>query len=388
MQRIIDKHLDTRRAHEIIDIVERAGIRSTVSLITGFPEETLDDLRETIRMFMHSARSPHSGPQLNLLAPLSNTPIHIKYKDQMTLDLLCSDMSHQGRKQHEEDMELIRKYPGIFPNFYLLPTPALERAMLLELREFTLMAEQRFRWLLGAADQAGAGILEIFLEWVERREALYPALAGPNLRHYYRTPQFSRDFVAFLHGHAVGTNEVLKVFLEYEDAVAEAQPPDGSQLSQATLRSKEEGLDWSDVPIRKDQSRVVELSRALEGAIDAVKSRLVHGWDSDPEHYNYVVKQSPGRKNPVYQVSTRIARAVEACNGRRAIWQVVEHLAKVFPSVSEIERDNEFVGLLRVAQGKDLIEIFQKTSETVASQDSGCSIWGYEETRAGASLEK
>ena len=358
MQRIIDKHLDTRRAHEIIDIVERAGICSTVSLITGFPEETQDDLRETIRLFMHSARTPRSGPQLNLLAPLANTPIHMKYKDQMTLDLLCSDMSHQGRRQNKQDMELIRKHPDIFPNFYLIPTPWLERAMLLELREFTLMAELRFRWLLGAADQAGAGILEIFFDWVEMREALYPALAGSNLRQYYRTPQFSRDFVAFLRDHALGTNEVLKVFLEYEDAVARAQSPDVSQSFPATLRRKTGDLDWSDVPIRRDRSRVVELSRALEDAIDAVKSGQAPGWDVDPHHYDYVVKQSPGRKNPVYQVSRQIAKTVEACNGHRTISQVVEHLAREFPSVPESERDREFVGLLRMAQGEDLIEVF------------------------------
>jgi len=130
---------------------------------------------------------------------------------------------------------------------------------------------------------------------------------------------------------------------------------------------------------------VVELSRALEEAIDAVKSRQVAGWDSGPQHYHYVVKQSPGRKNPVYQVSTKIAKVVEACSGRRAIWQVVEHLAREFPAVSEAERDYEFVGLLRAAQREDLIEIFQKPSETVVRD---CSISEPEELRVGATLAR
>ena len=67
MQKIIDKGLDPRRAEQIIDATEQLGIQSTVALITGFPDETWEDLRQTIRIFMHSARCPKSHPQLNVL---------------------------------------------------------------------------------------------------------------------------------------------------------------------------------------------------------------------------------------------------------------------------------------------------------------------------------
>jgi radical SAM superfamily enzyme YgiQ (UPF0313 family) len=386
MQKIIDKHLDTRRAHEIIDIVERAGIRSTISLIIGFPQETRDDLRDTIAMFMHSARVPLSGPQINILAPLANTPLHVKYKDRMTLDLLCSDMSHQGRKQHSEDMELIRNYPDIFPNFYLLPTPELDRSMLLELREFTLMAEMRFRWLLGAADQAGAGILDLFTDWVELRDTLYPRLAGSDLRHYYRTPRFLRDFIAFLRSHAVGTNEALKLFLEYEDAVSCAQSPQSPQSprsSRPLRRNDKETLDWSDIPVRKNQSRVIELSRGLDEAIDAVMNCQEPEWETGRQHY--VVGQEPGKKNPAYHVSSRIAKTVEACNGRRTVCHVVKHLATEFPSVPESRRDYEFVRLIETAWAEDLIEIFRSDSAAADNQDAGFSMPEYTEMSAAAS---
>src|SRR5271169_1332228 len=60
MQGIINKHLDPKRAEEIIDATAHLGIRSTVALIAGFPEETWEDLRQTMRVFMHSARCPKS----------------------------------------------------------------------------------------------------------------------------------------------------------------------------------------------------------------------------------------------------------------------------------------------------------------------------------------
>ena len=39
MQKIIDKHLDPARAEEVIDLTEQLGMRTTVSLITGFPKK-------------------------------------------------------------------------------------------------------------------------------------------------------------------------------------------------------------------------------------------------------------------------------------------------------------------------------------------------------------
>ena len=134
MQRIIDKDLDPGQARRAIEIAERLGLSTTVSLITAFPEENEDDLRQTVGMYMHSMRHAKSSPQLNILAPLAGTPIYAKHKDRMVLDDLCSEMSHQGRMQNDADRELIRKYPEIFPNFYILETPGLDRPFCLELR--------------------------------------------------------------------------------------------------------------------------------------------------------------------------------------------------------------------------------------------------------------
>jgi hypothetical protein len=73
-KKLIDKRLDPERAEEVIDAADRAGIGSTVSLITGFPEQTWEDFRQTIRIFFYSARYPKSHPQLNLLAPPGRHP--------------------------------------------------------------------------------------------------------------------------------------------------------------------------------------------------------------------------------------------------------------------------------------------------------------------------
>jgi radical SAM superfamily enzyme YgiQ (UPF0313 family) len=385
MQKIIDKHLNVERAHEIIDIAERAGVRSTVSLITGFPDEHWEDLRETVRVFMHSARTEGSSPQLNLLAPLANTPIHLKYKDQLVLEELCSDVSHQGRRQNPEDVELIRRYPDIFPNFYLLPTPDLDRSQLIELREFMLMAEFRFRWLFNAADQAATGMLDLFVDWLEYRKSHLSLAIGPDLRHYYRTQEFARDFIAFLRSHHAGGDAKVKVFIDFYDRLACAPDPDESPIADALEVEDSEPLNLADIAVRKYQSRVVELSADLEAAIEAVKG--CREYDAESGQRFYLVAQLEDREHPGYEVSPYLAAVVKLCDGRRTIGQIMEDLRALIPVTPEAARRAVYERLLETARSEELIAIYRTASIAEESQPGAFSILPYSEISAAASLQ-
>jgi hypothetical protein len=201
MQRLMDKDLDVGRAREIIATTRKVGMGATVSLISGFPEETFQDLRNNVDMYLFSLRHPRVNPQFNILAALAGTPIHSQYRDQLTLDELCSDVGHQGRSQNELDRELIRTYPEIFPNFYLLPTPYIDRDFLLELREFLLMGRGRLRWLFVALDLHTSGVIDMFTAWRDNRNRRIPNLTGWNLRLYYMRDIARMDFVHFVRDH-------------------------------------------------------------------------------------------------------------------------------------------------------------------------------------------
>jgi radical SAM superfamily enzyme YgiQ (UPF0313 family) len=385
MQNIIDKHLDVHRAHEIIDIAERAGVRSTVSLITGFPEEHWDDLRETVRVFVHSARTPGSNPQINLLAPLANTPIHLKYKDEMTLDQLCSDMSHQGRRQNPEDVELIRKYPHIFPNFYLLPTPHLDRDKLIELREFMLMAKFRSRWLLVGADQAAGGILDLFVDWIAYRKSVFPAEAGPELRQYYRTPEFHQDFVAFLGGHRAGHDAKLGVLIDFYQRLAAAPAPDLSRLLDAEPLREGDSLSPDDIPIRKYRSHVVELPADLEAVIDAITQ--CREYEPQVSEHFYVVSQDETNEHPGFEVSRHLAAVVKLCDGQRTVAQVMDSLSEHISVTPAAARNMAYECLLDKARSEGLIAIYRTASAAEGSQPGGVFMAPYNEMRAAASLQ-
>ncbi len=270
MQKIIDKHLDPQRAEEIIDIAEKLGLSTTISLITGFPEEGWDDVRETLRIFMHSARCPHSGPQLNILAPLAGTPIYSLYKQQLVLEELCSDMSHQGLSQNEADLNLIRENLEIFPNFYLLPMPHLDREALLELREFLTITVEWFRWLLSAIDQTVVDMLGFYLQWRAYRVSVRPNLVGSVLRRYYVGRDFRLDFLTFVREHAVGKEQMISALLAVEDALVRGTQPrvrSGQQIS------PDQPICWSDVPSTTKFTDVVELQCNLQQIVESLKSR-------------------------------------------------------------------------------------------------------------------
>jgi radical SAM superfamily enzyme YgiQ (UPF0313 family) len=360
MQKVIDKHLDLHEAENMVEAAERIGIPTTVSLITGFPEETWDDVQQTMRMFVHSLRHPSSSPQLNVLAPLAETPLYSNYKDQLVLDELCSDMSHQGLEQHQADLQLIRSHPEIFPNFYLLPMPHLDRDAILELREFSLAISARIRWIVVALDQNNGDVCEIFLRWRERRLRMYPELRGATLRHYYRTRQFGDDYRTFLRSHPADQDQVVQALLDYHQALAErfaadeqVQPP-GLEVPVATA------FCWTDVPIKNNGILVVELSFDLQQVIDRLKKRckpvLVRG-----RHF-YAVRNTDdmgNKKGRADRISDWMAWLLQACNGSRDIEEIIHFLSARLREIDEPQREYAVLRLLQAAHNEGFIEIYR-----------------------------
>src|SRR6266550_7306957 len=316
MQMVIDKHLDTQRAHEIIDATERLGIASTVSLISGFPEETWDDVRQSMDVFMHSARCPRSHPQLNLLAPLAETPLFTKHKSDLILEELCSCVSHQARSHDRADMEMIVAYPEIFPNFYVIPTPYLERNRLFELREFTLMGLARFRWILVAIDQSTSGILDTFIAWREHRLQIRPDLAPSDLRHYYRTDDFRADFASFVRTQKVGKAPAVKALLDYQDSLRCNATTDTRTIPDGDLLSPGNTLGPEDIPVRRNRTVVFELAHDIQRIIDALKLQN-KPVQSRSRHF-YVTRPVSASSTRIDRISNWMAYLLRLCDGRRS----------------------------------------------------------------------
>lgn len=357
MQKLIDKHLDPDRAETVIDVTERAGIGSTVSLITGFPEETLHDLRQTIRIFMHSARAPKSHPQLNLLAPLAGTPLYCEHKNELILEDLCSSVSHQSQTQDAEDLQLIRAYPEIFPNFYSIPTRYLDRSCLLELREFALMGIARFRWLLTAVDQNTRGMLDFFLDWRAFRLQRRSQLEGFALRHYYRTHTFQTEFLSFVRSHEAGRASPVRALLDFETSVRAVVSADDRKSPIGDLLALESTLRRRDRPLRKKGLVVIELAFDIQRIIDALKLQTKPVWARGP-HY-YVTQEVSAGVDRLDRVSDWMACLLRLCNGERPIHEIIPRLSEHLAEVDKAFQEHVCLRLVAGAQDQRFIDIYR-----------------------------
>lgn len=221
VQEIINKGLDLNEARLRIESTTKKGIKTAVSLIVGFPEETRNDLRATVKFLGDSLRFDKAEPQFHLLAPLAETPITTQYKDRLLFDDIFSDMCYQGWRQEIPDREMIRSYPEIFPNFYAVPTLWLDRGYLKELREFILKGTRRFRWLFLALHQDCGDLLEVFNQW----QSWYREQHGSdlsfhgNMWSYYAGSDFHDHFFAFVESSylEIAKNPVaISAILDYE----------------------------------------------------------------------------------------------------------------------------------------------------------------------------
>ena len=382
MQQIIDKHLDLDQAERIVETAERLGIRTTVSLITGFPDETRDDLRGTLRVFMHAVRCPSSQPQLNLLAPLAATPIYAKYEHDLTLEDLCSDMSHQGKLQNQDDLLLIKRYPSIFPNFYLLPTPNIERDVLLELREFILIATQRFRWLLLAIYDTVPDFLAFFEDWRKHRLTVLASLRGFSLRHFYRSKDFALVFQSFVESDCGKRSSLVKLFLEWENALSESSLLSGDQMPPETeIVPPGLALMWDDVPLRQDNISVVRMTCDLQNIIGSMKARKIVAWERDP-HFYVVNCLDDGR---IYDISDWLFDFLSICDGKHSIHGIRE---KLWPTMTEVDAGGREYALIRLIErvyAEGFIKIYRLASSAADSQSGRGDVNAYREASNSAS---
>ncbi|MBV8071758.1 MAG: radical SAM protein [Acidobacteriaceae bacterium] len=370
MQAVIDKHLDIPQAKAAIDAAEGYGIATTVSLITGFPEENVADLRDTASLYMHAVRTPNATPQLNLLAPLAATPIHRQHVEELTLDDLCSDISHQGRFQNVVDRLLIQTHRDIFPNFYLLPTPYLDREYVLELREFLLMATARVRWLLAALDASTSGILDVFSEWRSYRVEHRCGLTGGDLRHYYRLRTFREDFINFLRSHVRDWSSLsVRALFEYEVALQQAIREHETLPRVAGCERVQAPFERQDRPQRNARVYSFELEWDIQAVLNHVRRR------EEPDervrrHGFYATRPISKESTRLVEIAPLGAFVLNLCTGVATIEQIIEQFATTFETQESLPPDLVCISLLEELSKRGFLAIYRSLGSATMSPHS------------------
>jgi radical SAM superfamily enzyme YgiQ (UPF0313 family) len=223
MQKIIDKGLELNDSAERVRSCDKFKINTAVSLMAGFPDETMDDLRDTAAFFVDSLRYDYADPQLSILAPLADTPIQKQYKDSLVLNDDVADMSYRGWQQEPQDHAMIAAHPEIFSSFYAVPMPYLEREFLKELRDFLLCGMRAFRKLLLGLHQDSGNVVDVFQQWQDWRTKDGVRFSNGERTDYYAQTSFPADFFRFVRLHYIPAASkaplAMSALVEYEAAL-------------------------------------------------------------------------------------------------------------------------------------------------------------------------
>jgi hypothetical protein len=355
MQKIIQKGLDLEEAARMIALTDQEGMATTVSTIMGYPEEERQDLALTVAFVMDTLRLENVKPQLNILAPLAETPLLAQNRDRLFFDGHYSETSHQGWQQDPADRELIRAFPEIFPNFYGLST-SVDRGYLMELSRFFMGAELRFRWLLIALHQEAGHLLTVFDAWrAWRQEPANPA-------KYYCSIEFSRHFQAFLKAVYLAKMRPASIsvpgLLELQEAL-EAESQDDT-ASSGPFEPDKVAITSDLIPCRAPGVHVVRVTTDVRAIFEALRSRqplqrVVRG----PRVL--AASKSDDDRLKLMELPRLLADTLFLCEGQFTVQEIVRRFSRRHRAIGgvpasqvcrlslEMLRKQELVGFLRSA---------------------------------------
>jgi radical SAM superfamily enzyme YgiQ (UPF0313 family) len=319
LQQVINKKLDLAEAWKRIAGADRNGIHTTVALIVGFPEETRDDLRDTIHFFIDALRFDRAEPQCSLLAPLAATPVYEQHKHHLVFDDIFSDMSHQSWQQDPVEAEMIRAHPSIFPNFYAIPTTELDRRYVKDVMDFVTYLATWFRWLPVAILQDSNDLLRVFDRWQRWRRERLPRVTDEDTgwTPYYSHRRFHAEFLEFVRG----------CYLE-EMATARAAVAAAASAECVPVRDPRTPvvkpvacLDESSVPYPLDTAVVVDIEVDYKELIDSLRHKTP--LETVAVGNTTIVFGATGDRLDTWQLPPLSATLFRLCDGNRTVAEIV-----------------------------------------------------------------
>lgn len=323
LQHVINKKLDLAEAWQRIECADRNGIKTTVALIAGFPEETLDDLRDTIHFFIDSLRFDHAEPQCSLLAPLAATPVYDQHKHHLVFDQIFSDMSNQSWQQDPLEIEMIKAHPDIFPNFYAIPTEVLDRRYVNEVIDFVTYLATWSRWLPVAILQDSGDFLKVFERWQEWRQERRPGDdEGIAWTPYYSHRRFHNEFVEFVQTCYVPEMANAPAAIA---AVARTESAPARDERKPAVNDTD-SFDGSTVPYQLEKLFVTNVEVDYKELIARLRSKTDLNRVS-PGDFT-VVFSNDGELN-VWQLPPLAGTLLRLCDGQRSVAEIVHEFSSV-----------------------------------------------------------
>lgn len=138
IQKKLGKNLKLQNKERTIAITINNGVDFTTSYMIGHPDESLNDIRETLDHALFDATIGAKRVLISILTPLPKTRIFDLYKDALFEPLSYDNEVSPLKHVSEEMKDQVKKYKDIFTSFYFIRHPTLELKYLVGLKNFAL----------------------------------------------------------------------------------------------------------------------------------------------------------------------------------------------------------------------------------------------------------
>lgn len=132
MQKEIDKNLDISKVRHIIPLLVQSGISVRCSFIYGFPQETKDDICETLTLIDYLFKNEIYDISLFQLTYLPGTELYNRYKKDLIMQPIEETSYFTFGDCVDEYTWAIEKYPELFPQYCKLKEPLPYRTKYIE----------------------------------------------------------------------------------------------------------------------------------------------------------------------------------------------------------------------------------------------------------------
>ncbi len=118
MQKISQKRLDLALFEPTLDAIDQVRMSGTVSFITGYPQEQLQDQQATLDLIgsCFYRRPPPHNVQLHMLTPEPGTGLLTEFQSRLAYDGYVTDFNFPTLEG--DDADLIRLHPDVFMNHH------------------------------------------------------------------------------------------------------------------------------------------------------------------------------------------------------------------------------------------------------------------------------
>jgi radical SAM superfamily enzyme YgiQ (UPF0313 family) len=168
LQQLAKKRLDLTLFYPTLDAADAAGIRPTVSFITGYPQELATDQAATLDLIgsCFYRRPPPSNIQLHLMTPEPGTELLAQFRDRLAFDGFISDFTFPTLEP--DDPDVIASAPDVFMNnHYFVAELPRRRHVVVSTLYYVLydLSPAVLCYLLDAVDGRLSRLVDAFDAW-------------------------------------------------------------------------------------------------------------------------------------------------------------------------------------------------------------------------------